>query len=132
MFCSFADRPSRDSLPQLYVRQANGTNRLVDKPYSEYDLGTVFSQYLSNITDISSWSGWPPALECGPQILLGPPDCDVSDRLSNPRATQLFFIPYLIYTVPHALSVLWRLRPNAPRLEFKYLNRPTTWYLAFY
>ena len=66
------------------MRQVDGTNRLIDKPYSEYDLGTVFSQYLSNITDFSSFDGWAPSVEAGPPVLLGPPDCDYYGDCGRP------------------------------------------------
>eukprot|EP00966_Prymnesium_polylepis_P104085 2410330-Prymnesium_polylepis.1 len=70
---------------KFYTAKAHAFTPLVDPSiqaslqsvaaYSEFDLGNVFSQYLNNITDISSYWGGPPMLECSPLILLGGPDC---------------------------------------------------------
>eukprot|EP00966_Prymnesium_polylepis_P327357 7383236-Prymnesium_polylepis.1 len=81
--------------------------QLIDRPYSPFDLGAVYGQYLHNVTAISSFYTFPPSMEHSPLTLLGPPGCDTYGEcmstappwetdfsIDPPIGTRLYVHPY--------------------------------------
>eukprot|EP00966_Prymnesium_polylepis_P305592 7061916-Prymnesium_polylepis.1 len=72
-----AELPTKGKLYILGGQPVAGSDeRLITRPYNSFDVGSVYGQYLHNITAISSFYTWPPSLEYTPLTLPGPPGCD--------------------------------------------------------
>ena len=103
----------------VYFEDASGRHR-IEQPYSLFDVGSVFSQYLDRVVAVSSFWGAAPYSGYHPLNILGPPDCAsygecsgegawVTDAAVYPNVGQLVIHAtapaYVVATDPSARTV---------------------------
>eukprot|EP00966_Prymnesium_polylepis_P143564 3314172-Prymnesium_polylepis.1 len=70
--------PTKGKLYKSSDNTLSGTLTEITAPYSPFDVGQPFSQYISRVVGVSSYWGNPPNAGYHPINIMGPPDCEDS------------------------------------------------------